>query len=238
MKRAGLAGLVVLLSSVGAPARSCASWHAAIARVRIEARRDRVRVTTDVIAWTGERQPLPLSVYAAYGAPGPPLAADAELLAVPRGYLDAPEGAAGERLGLSFSPTAPGSTDLALGSPRMAGSAITASAGQLAAALAPTGAACIRLTSVRPMPPPGPSGAHEIIVRLGSRAGAPFVLDEVEVAGRAVEKSDVELCEGRDVADRRIATTPARDAGAGAPPALAARSASDALCVRLWLTQR
>lgn len=236
MKRARIVGLVVLLSSVGASARARDPWHAVIARVRVEARRDRVRVTTDVVVWSSARRPPALSVYAAYGAPGPPLAADAQLLAVPRGYLDAPDGSSGQPLPLHFSATAPRSSELVLGSPRMAGSTITVGTAPMAATLAPSGAACLRLSTVRPMPPPGPNGAREIVVRLGTRAGAPLVLDEVEVTGEHVARRDVELCEGAHAPDRSLEATPVRHGErSGVTPALARRTASDALCVRLWL---
>lgn len=217
--------------------RALAPWHAFIARVRVEARRDRVRVTTDVVVWTSRRVAPPLDLYAAYGAPGPPLATDAELLAVPRGYLDAPRAATAEPLALSFSPTAPRASDVVLGSPRMAGSKLVLGASALRAALAPSGAACLRLSSVRAMPAPGPDGSREIIVRLGARASAPLALGEVEVVGKALRRREAELCEGGPVADRPLAITPVlRNAAPGAPPALARRTPSDALCVRLWLS--
>src|SRR5581483_5735357 len=60
-----------------------------VARVRVEAGRDRVVVVEEVNLPRGEWQSGSIDLYVAFGAPGTPGAVDAHLAAVPNGSLEA-----------------------------------------------------------------------------------------------------------------------------------------------------
>lgn len=206
-----------------------------IARVIVEARRDRVRTTT-VLTLPG----LPaaarrLTLFASYGEPGPPLALDAELVPTPAGYLSAPDAAQGEKVPVHFRPTAPGASAVIAGSRRMAGSVVEIPRAGLGRALGPSGSATLRLEAVRAMPPPAADGSRELLVRLGTQNGRPLVLGSVEVRGEHVTKKSARLC-ARKGADVPLAVMPVTDHDASlTPPPLAKRTPEGALCIRLWL---
>src|SRR5260370_18517669 len=67
-----------------------------VARVRIEVARDRVIVQEEVSLPRGDWHYGGLDLYAAFGAPGPPLAVDARLLALPQGVAESRPDDAGE----------------------------------------------------------------------------------------------------------------------------------------------
>ena len=106
MRRAatlGIALLAALLSprAVAEPPAHTANKNAwlgpvGIARILIEARRDRVRTTTELTLPGLARAARPLVLFASYGEPGPPLALGARLAATPPGYLSAPDSTRGQ----------------------------------------------------------------------------------------------------------------------------------------------
>lgn len=232
--------LAAALSS-SALARPPAAHHGAglgrvgIARVIIEARRDRVRTTTVLTLPALPRAAQRLTLFASYGAPGPPLALDARLAATPPGYLCAPDSVRGDPLPVRFSPTAPADAAVILGTRRMAGSVIEIGRAPLVRALAPAGSATLRVETVRAMPPPAADGSRELLVRLGTEDGRPLVLGSVQVRGAHVTKKSARLCD-RKGADVPLVVLPVTGHDASlTPPPLAERTPRDALCVRLWL---
>ncbi len=231
------AGLSPRVSAEPTHAASSANWlgPVGIARVLIEARRDRVRVTTELTLPAAAERARPLSIFASYGEPGPPLALGAELVATPPGYLRAPDALHGEKLRTHFRPTAPDSAMVIVGRRHMAGSVVEIPEKQLAHALAASGSATLRIATVRAMPPPAGDGSRELLVRLGTEHGRPLVLGTVEVRGAHVARRDARLCNGKR-ADVPLAVVPAKaDRAPLTPPPLAKRTARDDLCVRLWL---
>lgn len=220
-----------------APQRAPESWlgPVGIARVIVEARRDRVRTTTELTLPAAPSSARDLSLFASYGEPGPPLALDAKLVATPPGYLSAPDGAPGHRVSVRFEPTAPDDVPVIVGRRRMAGSVIEIGRALLARALAPAGSATLRIEAVRAMPPPAADGSRELLIRLGTQHGRPLILGSVEVRGKHVTKKSARLCD-RKGGDVPLAVIPMTDHDAAAtPPPLAPRTRHDALCVRLWL---
>ncbi len=221
------------------PQRAPDAWlgPVGIARVVVEARRDRVRTTTELTLPAAPSFARDLSLFASYGAPGPPLALGAELVATPPGYLVAPDSARGERVHVRFEPSAPDAAQVIVGSRHMAGSVIELARPALARALSPGGAATLRIQAIRAMPPPAADGSRELLVRLGTQAGRPLILGSVEVRGKHVTKTSARLCD-RNNGDVPLTVIPVTGpAAASTPPPLAKRTRQDALCVRLWLDQ-
>jgi len=210
------------------------SWlfNVSIARVRIDVRTTRLLVTTD-LALSGRGDSAgELGFHVAYGAPGTPLAMDAELVATPAGQTLAPINRRGKGLSMRFVASAPKHTQLVLGQPSMAGGFTRISARDLSAAFGLRGAATLRVRSVISAPDKGPDGSRELLVRLGARSGIPLVVGMIEVTGAT--RRAARWCR-READGATVAVTPKLPGEAPAiVPSLSVRHPNDALCVRLW----
>lgn len=210
-----------------------ASWPGTfgISRVRVDVRGQRALVTTDVLLSADAARAPALHAFVAYGVPGPPLALDAELVAVPAARLSAPAGARGKRVALHAATHAPDDTTLLLGPANMAGSTTTIPADMLRAALAASGSATLRLRAIEPLSATDADGAHQLLLRLGAQEGAPLILGAVEIDGATLTDRKAWLC-GPHADPSPLAVLPRRsDAPFALAPPLAARAPDDALCV-------
>lgn len=197
-----------------------------ITRVQVEVSPERVRITSDLSFSRGEWKEGDLRVHVAYGAPGVPLAFEAQLCA-------SDPDAACSPLPHATEYRAPSDAAFVIGPPVMAGETIDLPSAELAKVLADGSQATLRLRQLRALPAEGASG-REVLVRLGEHRGVPYPLGSVIVTGMdGVTLSHVEarLC-GVDVEPREIAIVGMKSTGAGAPLSIARREGREDLCVR------
>jgi hypothetical protein len=200
--------------------------------VRVQVRQGRVRVTTDLGLPGGRARPEDLDVHVAFGAPGVPLAFDAQLLETPRGYLVAPADATGTRLSHEPSLHAPPNAAFGLGRRELAGRLVHVPRSVLADKLRPSGQVTLRLREVRPLPPPLADGARELVVRLGAHRGKPFVLGLLEMASdEPIARVDARFCGPGGSGDRLFVAAAGLSAQGAAPP-LVERQGLEDLCLR------
>jgi hypothetical protein len=237
---AGLAAALVLLAPLGAQTKGPAPAAAApqvpgpvaISRVRFDVRQGRALVTTDLTVASGRAPDQELLVHVGYGAPGMPLAFEAQLLSTPKGYLVAPLTERGERLPHARAARAPSNAALCLGRPELAGSLVTLPAALLAQKLAATGHATVRLREVRELPAPLSDGTRELLARLASSRGRPLVLGLIELASdESIARVDARYCGLERRPARLFVAAQGNPQGALAPP-LAPRAPGDDLCLR------
>jgi len=107
-----------------------------VARVRVEAARDRVVVLEEVNLPRGDWESGGLDLFVAFGAPGTPVALDARLAAIPVGSLEARAEDAGEALPVETAVRQLPSMQLLLGRPTMAGAVVHVKDAQLRRAYA------------------------------------------------------------------------------------------------------
>jgi hypothetical protein len=226
-----------------------------VARVRVEAARDRVLVVEEVNLPRGEWTSGGLDLYVAFGSPGTPSAVDARLVAVPP---DAPEPRpddAGEFVAIEASARRTPAAQLLLGPPQMAGVVVHVKEAELRRAYAASDLAALRVRSLVSPPAVDSRGARDVVVRLGIAGDVPLTLERVQVVsleGRGwITRAEATLC-GPEAealplavalapkAERPADEEPAADGGRGPPrtapiaPVTAVRHASDDLCIRWW----
>jgi hypothetical protein len=229
-----------------APAKPAAPPLAAlptIARVRIEAARDRLVVLEDVHLPRGEWDKGDLDLYVAFGAPGAPRAFDARLLPLPQGQLEADADAVGDAIPIERAPHRPPSAQVLVGKPQMSGAILHVADAAFRKALAASDIAVIRVRSLLDLPAEDPRAGREIVVRLGVPGDLPLTLGRVQLVSlepRAwITRAEAQLCGAdADPLPLTIAVSPPID---GAPsrattinPRMALRHESDDLCVRFW----
>ncbi len=215
-----------------------------VSRVRVEAARDRVVVLEEIALPRGDWTSGGLDLYAAFGAPGTPLAVDARLVPVPAGQSESRLEDAGEAVTVELAVRHLPSANLLLGRPNMAGFVVRVKDAALRAAFASGDVAALRIRSLLAPPAADAKGARDVIVRLGIDGGLPLTLSKVQVVSAEpqpwITRAEATLC-GPD-ADPLPLTVSLSPKPAGAPagspptvaPALATRHGSDDLCVRWW----
>lgn len=219
-----------------------------VARVRLEVGKERVVVVHDVNLPKGDWSGGDVALFSSFGAPAAPSAVDARLLAVPDGDISVDDAAPGEPVALEKAARRPPNAALLLGRPQMAGVVARVKESAFKRATAASGMAVLRLRWVQPLPEKDPSGAREVLARLGVQGAAPLTLLRVEVAsgeeGVAVARAEARLCGPEadpyplavSVLPKDVKDPAARGAPAGVvSPMFATRHASDDLCVRFTL---
>jgi hypothetical protein len=216
-----------------------------VTRVRVEAGRDRLVVLEEVNFPRGDWVSGGLDLYVAFGAPGVPIAVDAQLVAGASGSSDSTFSDAGEPVAVEpalrrSSPVRP-----LLGRPQMAGVVVHVKGTQLRHVYETNGAATLRIRSLLPVPAADASGGRDAVVRLGIAGGLPLTLGRIQVVSLEAEpwitRAEATLC-GPEADDWPLSVTllpkpphpaPAASRGPIAPLA-ALRHPSDDLCVRWW----
>jgi len=217
-----------------------------VARVRIEAARDRVVVVEDVSLPRDEWQSGSLDLYVAFGEPGAPLAVDAHLLPVAPDAIEARAEDEGEPVVVEPAVHHTPSTQLLLGRPTMAGVAIRVSEAALRRAYETSDRAALRIRSLLAPPAADASGGRDVVVRLGIEGSRPLTLGHVAVVSTEAQpwitRAEAHLC-GPEAdpwpLSVSIVPKPAAPARPWPPPivpAMAVRHASDDLCIRWWAT--
>jgi hypothetical protein len=216
-----------------------------VARVRVEAGRDRLMVLEEVNFPRGDWVSGGLDLYVAFGAPGVPIAVDARLVAVAPGANDSTLSDAGEPVLVEpalrrLPPVRP-----LLGRPQMAGVVVHVRDAQLRHIYEADQAAALRIRSLLPVPATDASGARDTVVRLGVAGGLPLTLGRIQVVSLETQpwitRAEATLC-GPEADGWPLSVTllPKPSQPAPAPskppiaPAAALRHASDDLCIRWW----
>ena len=218
-----------------------------IARVRIEAARDRVVVVEEVTLPRGDWQAGGMDLYAAFGAPGTPVAVDARLVPVPDGQTESRLEDAGEQVAVEPAIRHTPSSRLLLGRPSMAGVVLHVRGAALSGAFAAGDTAALRIRSLLAPPAADAGGARDVVVRLGIDGALPLTLSKVQVVSAEpapwITRAEAKLC-GPEADPFPLSVTllpRPPDAPAWSPPtlapSLATRHASDDLCVRWWAPQ-
>jgi hypothetical protein len=215
-----------------------------VARVRVEAARDRVVLLEEVNLPRGDWRSGGLDLFVAFGAPGTPVAVDARLAPVPVGAQESRPDDPGEPAAVEPVVRHLPSAQLLLGRPTMAGVVVHVKDAQLRHAYALSDVVALRVRSLLSPPAADASGARDVVVRLGFAAGQPIALEKVQVVSAEpkpwITRAEATLC-GPEADPWPLAVTllpHAGDVGAAsarviAPP-MAVRHASDDLCVRWW----
>jgi hypothetical protein len=218
-----------------------------VARVRVEAAKDRVVVVEDVLLPRGDWESGGLDLYAAFGAPGAPIAIDARLIAPSPGGLDSHPEEAGDAVVLERAARrTPGAQPL-LGKPQMAGVVAHVKEAQLRRAFATGDAAVLRLRSLLVAPAADASGERDVVVRLGVTGGVPLTLGRIQVGSLEAQpwitRAEASLCGSEAAAWPLTVTLLGRVSGAARSPQVptiapesAVRHATDDLCIRWWGT--
>ena len=215
-----------------------------VARVRVEAARDRVVLLEEVNLPRGDWQSGGLDLFVAFGAPGTPVAVDAKLAPVPVGAAESRPDDPGEPVPVEpVLRHTPASQPL-LGRPTMAGVVVHVKDAQLRHAYALSDTVALRVRSLLSPPAADATGARDVVVRLGFAAGQPIALEKVQVVSVEpkpwITRAEASLC-GPEADPWPLSLTllphptdaPAPTARTIAPP-MAVRHASDDLCIRWW----
>jgi hypothetical protein len=218
---------------------------ASVARVRVEAARDRVVVLEEVNLPRGDWASGGLDLYVAFGAPGVPIAVDAQLAVVMPGASESTLGEPGEPVTLEPTVRRPPAVRPLLGKSQMAGVVVHVKDTQLRRIYEAGGTAALRIRSLLPPPAADSSGARDALIRLGVAGGLPLTLGRIQVVSLGPEpwitRAEASLC-GPDADGWPLTLTLLPKASQPSPlaarpsiaPASAVRHASDDLCVRWW----
>jgi hypothetical protein len=215
-----------------------------VARVRVEAARDRVVVLEEVNLPRGDWQSGGLDLFVAFGAPGTPIAVDARLAPVPVGALESRPDDPGEAVTVDPAVRHTPATQMLLGRPTMVGAVVHVKDAQLRHAYALSDTVALRIRSLLSPPAADATGARDVVVRLGFAAGQPVALEKVQVVSAEatpwITRAQATLC-GPEADPWPLSLTllprppdPAAPATRTIAPAMAVRHASDDLCVRWW----
>jgi hypothetical protein len=221
-----------------------------VARVCVEAGRDRVVIIEDVNLPRGDWQSGGLDLYVAFGAPGTPIAMDARLISPVRaetghGEVEANGEEAEERIATeTAAERGPGIQPL-LGPPQMAGLVLHIKETQLRHAYAAADRVVVRVRSLLRAPSADATGARDVVVRLGVATGLAMTLGRIQVVSLEpppwITQAEAILC-GPEANRQAMTVTlmprpPARPDDTRdhtIPPPAAVRHPSDDMCIRWW----
>lgn len=231
---------------------------ASLARVRVEEARDRVLVIEEINLPRGDWQTGSLDLYVAFGSPGPPIAVDARLIALPTGHTEARLDDAGDPVTVQSAARTSPAVQVVLGRRQMAGVALRVKESQLRSAYGSSDLAVVRVRTLIHPPAIDDDGARDVVVRLGVSGGLPITLGRIQVAslekGEGLSRAQARLCgpeadpwplsvalapSGANPASgvAELSSNPAArspERVATLAPSLASRHASDDLCIRWW----
>jgi hypothetical protein len=216
-----------------------------VSRVRIEVGRDWALVLQDIRLPRGDWQKGGLDLFVAFGAPGTPTAIDSILLSDSAGRDGTTGSGDVEAISVDLAPRALPSVNDLLGYGGMAGAVLHVRESMLRRAFSAGEAAIVRIRTLLSTRTADPSGARDVVVRLGAPDGVPLTLQTIEMVSldrdRPFVRLEAQLC-GREADERPLAIVgwpSASTASAGHPaaiePSQAVRHGSDNLCVRWWI---
>jgi hypothetical protein len=168
-----------------------------VARVRIEVARDRVIVQEEVNLPHGDWHYGGLDLYTAFGAPGPPLAVDARLLAPPAGAAESHPDDLGEPAVVERALRCGPGVQPLLGPVQMAGLVVHLKEAQLRRAFTTSERAVLRIRSLLRPPASDRHDVHDLVVRLGIAGSLPMTLGRIQVVsidGPRIAAAAAKLC--------------------------------------------
>jgi hypothetical protein len=237
------------LSHNGAPRTAPAlPMLPSVARVRVEVGRDRVVLLEEVNLPRGDWRYGGLDVYAAFGAPGPPLAVDAQLLVLAPGAAESRPDDIGEPAIVERAPRCGLGVQPLLGPVQMAGLVVHLREAQLRRAFTSSERAVLRLRSLLRSPAPDNHTVQDLVVRLGVAGGLPMTIERIQIVSledsRRIAGATAKLC-GPDADPWPLSVsilprppsplpTPNGDRTAPIAPEMAVRHATDDLCIS-WI---
>jgi hypothetical protein len=217
-----------------------------VARVRVEAAKDRVVVVEEVNLPRGDWRAGGLDLYVAFGAPGAPVAIDARLVSVPSDSLESRVEDAGDPVIVEQAVHRTSRAQLLLGRPSMAGVVVHIREADLRRTYAASELAALRIRSLL-SPPADNGGARDVVVRLGIVGDLPLTVGHIQVVsleGKSwIARAEAALCgPDADVWPLAVALLPKGSVPAPASeaqprpiaPTMAVRHATDDLCIRWW----
>lgn len=216
-----------------------------VSLVRVEAARDHVLILEDIDLPRGDWQSGNLDLYAAFGAPGPPLAVDAALVGLVPEERDSRSYSPEERVATRTSTRRSPGTSLLLGQSHMAGVVLHVAERQLRRAYASGDRAVLRIRTLVRAPTADATGARDVVVRLGIAGGLPMTLGKIQVVSAEptarIVNAEATLC-GSEADGWPLAVVGAGLSGAFADrprqaplePSAAVRHPGDDLHVRWW----
>ncbi len=215
-----------------------------VARVRLEVSRDRVVVHEDVALPRGDWVSGGLDFHVAFGAPGTPVAVDAQIGAAPAAGSESHAEEPAEPVTVEPAPGAVGGARSLLGRPRMAGVILRVKEAQLRHAYASSDAAALRVRSLLALPPADPNGRRDVVVRLGAPEGTPLSIGRIQVVSLDpapwITRVEATLCgPDADPWPLSVSLTPRPQVPVATfprpiAPAMAVRHPADDLCIRWW----
>jgi len=210
-----------------------------VSRVRLDVARDHVVVTTDLRFSRGDYRAGDVAFYVAFGVPGAPQAAEAQLVSQPAEVLEVPEGAPSEPLRLERASSRPPNVQPALGRGHVAGLVVRVPGALFQRATDAGRWAFVRIRTLQSMPVPDATGGRDLIVRLGDALGQPVTVAAVEIApvpalGTKLPRTEATLCNPKSEA--RLLSLRGQPLPVGSvAPSLALRLPGDDLCLRFAL---
>jgi hypothetical protein len=215
-----------------------------VSRVRVEVARDRVVVHEEVALPRGDWVSGGLDLHVAFGAPGTPIAVDAQIGATPSGASDSHPESPTESVAVEPAACAVAGARTLLGRSRMSGVLLHVKEGQLRRAYTTSDVATLQVRSLLALLASDPGGPRDVVVRLGAPDGTPITLGRIQVVSLeptpGITRVEATLC-GPDadpwplsVALTPKPTQPSASVSRSIAPAMAVRHASDDLCIRWW----
>jgi hypothetical protein len=216
-----------------------------VARVRVEAARDRLVVLEEVNLPRGDWAYGDLDLYVAFGAPGVPIAVDAQIATAAPSANESTPGDSGDPVTVEPAVRRAPAVRPLLGRVQMAGVVVHLRDSQLRRIYEAAGTAALRIRSLLPPPAIDSDGARDAVVRLGVAGGLPLTLGRIQVVSAGPEpwitRAEASLCGPEaDAWPLSVTLVPkpsqASAAQAKAPiaPTSAVRHSSDDLCIRWW----
>jgi hypothetical protein len=218
-----------------------------VSRVRVEVARDHVVVHEEVSFPRGEWTGGGLDLHVAFGAPGTPIAVDAQIGAGSSTAADPRPDEHAEAATVEPAQGHFGAAQALLGNAHMAGVVVHVKEAQLKRAYAASEVALLRVRSLLAVPVADPSGKRDVVVRLGAPEGAPLTLGRIQVVSLEpkpwITRAEANLCGAQaDPWPLSVSLVPRPAQPPSSPvvrpiaPSMAVRHPTDDLCIRWWAT--
>ncbi len=213
-----------------------------MARVRVDAAKDRILVVHEIVMARGDFSGGDLDFWVSFG-PTMPRAFDAHILSMAPGASAPDPSEHGESVAFDHAAHRPSHARALLGRSSMAGAVLHVREPAFRRAVAAGGALALRIREVIPIPAADAQGSREIVIRLGMESGPPLTVRRIDLttseAAGWLTNASAQLCgPGADPYVIGFATAPPHVQHVIMPidPAGATRRTTDDLCIRYTTT--